>query len=78
MTTKSHGGVHMCAQAGNEARALLLERESQRMRAELAALREGRNVVVPLRLSPLERCCLLSMSALSCPEGDWLHGAQAY
>lgn len=45
-------------QAGNEARALLLERESQRMRAELAALREGRNVVVPLRLSPLERCCL--------------------
>jgi hypothetical protein len=44
------------AQASNEARALLLERESQRMRAELAALREGRNVVVPLRLSPLERC----------------------
>lgn len=42
-------------QAGNESRALLLEREAQRMRAELAALREGRNIVVPLRLSPLER-----------------------
>lgn len=48
----------MCdiVQAGNEARTLLLERESQRMRSELAALREGRNIVVPLRLSPLERC----------------------
>lgn len=43
-------------QAGNEARTLLLEREAQRMRSELAALREGRNIVVPLKLSPLERC----------------------